>query len=123
MEWELDIWSHCGMRVRSCCFTDRPLKLHLKFLIGDGSSFLKSPTDHISLAKTHSLRWLAQIVCQIIRAVKWESDFRCEGVASLAGFKRGRTSHPLARNDWDAGVRGEAVDLEWARNAGPNARL
>jgi hypothetical protein len=62
------------------------VELHLKFLIGDGSNFLKSPTDHISLAKTHSLRWLAQIVCQIIRAVKWEGDFKCEGVASLADF-------------------------------------
>jgi hypothetical protein len=62
------------------------VELHLKFLIGDGSNFLKSPTDHISLAKTHSLRWLAQIVCQIIRAVKWEAEFKSEGIASLADF-------------------------------------
>jgi hypothetical protein len=47
---------------------------------------LKAPTDHLSLAKTHSLRWLAQIVCQIIRAVKWENEFMCEGIASLADF-------------------------------------
>jgi hypothetical protein len=32
------------------------------------------------------LRWLAQIVRQIIRAVNWESEFKCEGVASLADF-------------------------------------
>jgi hypothetical protein len=62
------------------------VELHLKFLIGDGSNFLKAPTDHLSLAKTHSLRWLAQIVCQIIRAVKWENEFMCEGIASLADF-------------------------------------
>jgi hypothetical protein len=47
---------------------------------------LPSPTDSITLYKTHSLRWLAQIVCQIIKAVKWESEFKCEGVASLADF-------------------------------------
>jgi hypothetical protein len=29
---------------------------------------------------------LAQIVCQIIKTVEWESDFTCEGVASLADF-------------------------------------
>jgi hypothetical protein len=62
------------------------LELHLKALVGEGGNFLPSPTDSITLYKTHSLRWLAQIVCQIIRAVKWESEFKCEGVASLADF-------------------------------------
>ena len=61
-------------------------ELHLKALAGEGSNFLPSPTDHITLFQTHSLRWLAQIVCRIIRAVKRESDFKCEGVASLAEF-------------------------------------
>jgi hypothetical protein len=40
------------------------LELHLKALVGEGSNFLKSKTDPISLYRTHSLRWLAQIVCQ-----------------------------------------------------------
>ena len=62
------------------------LELHLKALVGEGSSFLKTRTDPISLSRTHSLRWLAQIVCQIIRVVKWESDFKCDGVANLADF-------------------------------------
>jgi len=62
------------------------VELQLKSLVGEGTNFLKSPTDHITLAKTHSLRWLAQIVCQIIKAVKWEKEFRCEGVSSLADF-------------------------------------
>ena len=62
------------------------LELHLKSLVGEGSNFLKSRTDPISLSRTHSLRWLAQIVCQIIRVVKWESDFKCDGVANLADF-------------------------------------
>ena len=62
------------------------IELHLKALIGEGGNFLPSPTDHITLYKTHSLRWLAQIICQIIKKVGWESEFKCEGVASLADF-------------------------------------
>ena len=62
------------------------IELHLKALIDEGSNFLKERTDPLSLAKTHSLRWLAQIVCQIIKAVGWEHEFECEGVSSLANF-------------------------------------
>ncbi len=62
------------------------IELQLKFLVGEGSRFLQSPTDHLTLAKTHSLRWLAQIACQIIKAVQWESEFKCAGVTSLAEF-------------------------------------
>jgi hypothetical protein len=62
------------------------IELHLKALVGEGSIFLKERTDPLSLAKTHSLRWLAQIVGQIIKAVRWENEFKCEGVATLADF-------------------------------------
>jgi hypothetical protein len=62
------------------------LELHLKFLVGEGSKFLKSRTDPISLYRTRSLRWLVQIVCQIIRTVGWEKEFTCEGVVSLSDF-------------------------------------
>jgi hypothetical protein len=62
------------------------VELHLKALVDEGSNFLKERTDSISLAKTHSLRWLAQIVGQIIKAVRWENDFKCDGVSSLADF-------------------------------------
>ena len=62
------------------------VELRLKFLVAEGSNFLPSPTDPITLYKTHSLRWLAQIVCQIIKAVRWENEFRCEGIATLADF-------------------------------------
>jgi hypothetical protein len=62
------------------------IELHLKALVDQGGDFLKERTDPISLAKTHSLRWLAQIVCQIVKAVRWEQEFKCEGVASLADF-------------------------------------
>jgi hypothetical protein len=62
------------------------VELHLKALVDEGSNFLKERTDPLTLAKTHSLRWLAQIVCQIIKAVRWEHEFKCDGVSSLADF-------------------------------------
>jgi hypothetical protein len=62
------------------------VELQLKFLVEEGGDLLPEPTDPITLCKTHSLRWLAQIVCQIIRAVKWEAEFKCEGIAGLADF-------------------------------------
>jgi hypothetical protein len=67
------------------------VELHLKSLVGAGSTFLPTPTDPIppypiTLYKTHSLRWLAQIVSQIIKAVRWEDEFKCEGTSSLAEF-------------------------------------
>ena len=67
------------MRVRSSCCIERSIELHLKTLVDEGSNFLKEGTDPLSLAKTHSLRWLAQIVCQIIKAVRWENEFKCDG--------------------------------------------
>src|SRR5258707_907824 len=62
------------------------VELHLKALVDEGSNFLKERADPLSLAKTHSLRWLAQIVGQIIKKVGWENEFKCEGVSSLADF-------------------------------------
>src|ERR1022692_769081 len=62
------------------------VELHLKALVGEGSNYLPLPTDPITLYKTHSLRWLAQIVCQVIKVVRWENEFKCEGVATLADF-------------------------------------
>jgi hypothetical protein len=62
------------------------VELHLKALVDAGANLLPTPTDSISLSKTHSLRWLAQIVCRIIRAVGWESEFKCEGNSTLAEF-------------------------------------
>lgn len=62
------------------------LELHLKALVGEGSNFLESKTDPISLYRTHSLRWLTQIACQVIKRVGWESDFVCEGISNLTEF-------------------------------------
>jgi hypothetical protein len=62
------------------------LEIQLKFVIGEGSGFLPAPTDPISLSTTHSLRWLAQITCRTIKAVGWETEFKCEGASSLPEF-------------------------------------
>jgi hypothetical protein len=63
------------------------LELHLKLLVGAGNNVLKTKVDPISLASTHSLRWLAQITGQIIRKVGWEKTFTCQGITSLADFR------------------------------------
>jgi len=43
--------------------------------------------DAISIGKSHAVSWLAQFVVQIVTALTWEKQFRCEGVESLADFK------------------------------------
>ena len=64
------------------------LELHLKALVlGDGTNFLKTKPDVISVHNTHSVSWLAQFVAQIVTALKWEPEFRCQGVENLADFK------------------------------------
>jgi hypothetical protein len=64
------------------------VELHLKALVlGEGGNFLATKPDHLSVYKTHSVSWLAQFVCQIVIASKWEREFRCEGVENLADFK------------------------------------
>jgi hypothetical protein len=62
------------------------VELQLKMVVGDGNNFLASPVDHITLEKTHSLRWLAQLVCQVIKTVGWDNEFRCEGISDLSKF-------------------------------------
>ncbi|MGA2770763.1 MAG: hypothetical protein ABSG26_08110 [Bryobacteraceae bacterium] len=64
------------------------VELHLKALVlGEGGNFLATRPDALSVYKTHSVSWLAQFVCQIITAVKWEKEFKCEGIENLADFK------------------------------------
>ena len=62
------------------------VELQLKAVIGEGSNFLKMKTDHVTLSTTHSIRWMAQIVCQIIKKVGWEGQFQCAGISTLANF-------------------------------------
>jgi hypothetical protein len=64
------------------------VELHLKALVlGEGGNFLATKPDTLSIYKTHSVSWLAQIVCQIITTLKWENEFKCEGIENVAGFK------------------------------------
>lgn len=62
------------------------LEIRLKRLVGSGSNLLVPRIDHISVYTTHSLRWLAQMVRQIIKAAGWESKFACGGISNLAEF-------------------------------------
>ena len=64
------------------------LELHLKAIVlGEGGNFLATKPDPISVGKTHSISWLAQFVAQIVMALKWEQEFKCEGIETLADFK------------------------------------
>jgi hypothetical protein len=62
----------------------RSLEIYFKLLAGEGSSFLPLHTGPISLSDSHPLPRLAKIVVEIIEAVRWESEFKCKGISSLA---------------------------------------
>jgi hypothetical protein len=65
------------------------IELHLKgVVLRGGGNFLPTKPDEISVRRSHSVSWLAQFVCQIVTALKWEDHFTCEGVEDLASFKR-----------------------------------
>ena len=64
------------------------VELHLKAMVlGEGGNFLATKPDALSVHKTHSVSWLAQFVCQIITALKWENEFKCDGIENLTDFK------------------------------------
>lgn len=64
------------------------IELHLKVIVlGEGSTFLATRPDELSVDKTRSLSWLAQFVTQIVTTLRWEEEFKTEGIASLADFK------------------------------------
>jgi hypothetical protein len=64
------------------------IELSLKSIVlGGGGNFMASKPDRISVSKSHSVSWLAQFVWQIVKALKWEQEFKCRGVETLAGFK------------------------------------
>jgi len=63
-------------------------ELGLKVIVlGDGGNSPPTRPDSISVRKTRSDSWLAQSVRQIITALGWEDEFRCESVSNLADFK------------------------------------
>jgi hypothetical protein len=86
---ELDPGPFAQPNICPVVFTYRhALELHLKALVlGEGANFLATKPDPLSVSKTHSVSWLAQFVCQVIVAVKWEEEFKCEGVETLSVFK------------------------------------
>jgi hypothetical protein len=64
------------------------LELHLKAIVlCEGGNFLATRPDALSIYNTHSVSWLAQFICQIVTALKWETQFRCEGIETLTEFK------------------------------------
>jgi hypothetical protein len=66
----------------------RALEMQLKVIIlGDGGNFLAARPDELSVHKSRSVSWLSQFVCQIITILKWEKEFRCEGIENLTDFK------------------------------------
>ena len=64
------------------------IELHLKVIVlGEGRNFLAAGPDALSVYKTRSLSWLAQFVTQIVTTLRWEDEFRTEGINDLAAFK------------------------------------
>jgi hypothetical protein len=104
-----------------CLYTYRhAVELYLKdIVLNEGGNFLgNGKPDHISVAKTRSLSWLAQFVVQIVTALQWEERFRCEGIEDIVAFKeiieevnRIDTASPLFRLPGDP-RRQNAVAVE-----------
>lgn len=63
------------------------VELYLKAIVHEGGNFLTTKPDHLSVAKTRSVSWLAQFVVQIVTALGWEDQFRCDGIENPADFK------------------------------------
>ena len=64
------------------------IELHLKSIVlGGGGNFQATKPDPISVSQSHSVSWLAQFVCRIVTAVKWENEFKCEGIENFGDFK------------------------------------
>src|SRR5215831_11259768 len=63
------------------------VELHLKAIVlGEGGNFLPTKPDRISVSKSHSVSWLAQFMCQIVTALNWQQEVKCEGIETLAEF-------------------------------------
>lgn len=56
-------------------------------VLGDGSNFLPCRPDPLAVWRTHSLRRLGQLVCQLGKAVGWGKRFSCLGIKNLAQFR------------------------------------
>lgn len=59
----------------------RAVELHLKVIVlGEGANFLAMKPDELSVHKTRSLSWLAQFVMQIVTTLRWEEEFKTQGI-------------------------------------------
>jgi hypothetical protein len=87
--YETDPGPFSDLAARPVVFMYRhALELHLKAIVlGEGGNFLATKPDPISIGKTHSVAWLAQFVAQIVTLLKWEPEFKCQGVENLDDFK------------------------------------
>ena len=64
------------------------MELSLKALVlGEGGNVLTIRPDSLLIYKTHSVCRLAQFVCQIVTALGWGPEFKCQGVENLVDFK------------------------------------
>jgi hypothetical protein len=89
--------------------------LYLKVLIlGPGRNFLPTKPDELSVHKSRSVSWLAQFVSQIVMALKWEGEFKCEGMENQGDFKAliGEVNaiDPAFHAFWRPGERAEQRD-------------
>jgi hypothetical protein len=57
-------------------------------ILGDGSNFIVSQVHPLTVFNSHSLRWLSQLVRQIVKTLHLEKWFVCEGVTNLRDFRR-----------------------------------
>src|ERR1035437_26426 len=120
---ELDSGPSSEFDASPVVFMYRPaVEVLLKALVlGDGGNFLATRPDALSVHKTHSVSWLAQFVCQTITAVKWEKEFRCEGIETLADFKA--VVDGLTAVDPGSYVFRLPVSAEWQDSAPSRAKL
>lgn len=86
------------------------VELYLKdIVLNDGGNFLAIKPDHISVSKSRSVSWLGQFVVQIVTGLRWEEQFRCEGIEDIVAFReiieevnRIDVGHPMFRVPGDA---------------------
>ncbi len=63
------------------------LVLQLKFAVGEGKRFQKAPTCFLTLGQTDSVRWLGQLLGQILKNLKWQERFRHKSVEGVKGMQ------------------------------------
>jgi hypothetical protein len=75
----------------------KAVELSLKVVVlGEGSNFLPTKPDSISVHKTRSVSWLAQFVCQIITTIELGRGIQVRGSREPSRFQiraRGRERH------------------------------